>query len=165
MSLEIKVMSEAKSCLKSLISERDGALGSADAFVMWFIKSRLRGEKPSHSACSFREEKIYKDGRKKKRSEDGREGDFTCIPEATARRFTLCRYVLSLTSWGCHGNQAISVGWAVGIGPLSHGSFGCLPFISVPAVLMCKEDVSWEMKKDDWLFVFQQGLNLASCTV
>lgn len=34
MSLEIKVMSEAKSCLKSLISERDGALGSADAFVM-----------------------------------------------------------------------------------------------------------------------------------
>lgn len=96
-----------------------------------------------------------------KGTEKDREGDFTCIPEATVEMeiYLVLVYVLSLTSKGCHGNQASNVGWARGIGTLSCSSSAVLLFISIPAALMCKEDLSWEMKKDDWLFVFQQGLN------
>lgn len=43
-----------------------------------------------------------------KGTEKDREGDFTCIPEATVEMeiYLVLVYVLSLTSKGCHGNQA-----------------------------------------------------------
>lgn len=104
-------------------------------------------------------QKIHK-GEKNRTREIGREEDFTCIPQATAKRFTLCWYVLSLTFQGYCGNQKHQRRASIISRKLS-----CLPFILVPAALMYEEDLSWEMEKDNWLLVFQQGLNLASCSV
>ena len=142
MSLVIKRVPEGK--------RKDGALGRAGVWCdSW--KQFYRRRKAAVQRDSFRRDTMYGGMREKTKWEKGREWDFTCIPEATVRRFTLRWYVLSLTSRGCHGNPASSVGWALGVSAaagLSCFYLGCCSSY----VLTGTSPEKWK-EKGHWLFV------------
>ena len=109
---------------QSSVSEKDGLLGNP--CTLWCDSKSLCYERRIEvSHCQFLKENIYKGKIKSKPERERGEQDFTWIPEATVR-FTLFWYVLSLTSYGCHGIQSSKVGWALGINVLSHFSLAVL---------------------------------------
>lgn len=68
----------------------------------------------------WRERKINKRMREMKQIEKGREEEFTCIPEASERRFTLLAD-MSFLSPHTVVMATISIGQGLGITALSHG--------------------------------------------